>query len=103
SGETLSFQAAVLQAKESRDPRDPSIARVQIDAKTLNPFYKYYDDAGGQHVVWMMDATTVFNQWRVARPYSPAGVAVWYLGAEDPGIWNIIGKSHIQKDTGNDV
>jgi cellulose synthase/poly-beta-1,6-N-acetylglucosamine synthase-like glycosyltransferase/spore germination protein YaaH/peptidoglycan/xylan/chitin deacetylase (PgdA/CDA1 family) len=98
----MNYQQAVLQAKESRDPDDPSIARVQMDPKTLNPYYRYYDD-DGEHVVWMMDATTAFNQWSLARPYHPRGVALWYLGAEDPTLWSVLGRSAVAKDRGRDV
>lgn len=92
---SLSYQAAVIQAKESRDPKDPAIGRIQIDPKTLNPTYRYFDDAGKEHTVWMMDATTTYNQWLVARPYAPRGYALWYLGSEDPSLWNMMGRSHI--------
>src|SRR5207244_4153921 len=97
---TLNYQSAIIQAKESRDPKDSSVASIRIDPKTLNPYYRYFDDAGAEHVVWMMDATTAFNQWQVAKTYSPRGVSVWCLGAEDPGVWSVIGRTHITQDVG---
>jgi len=100
SAASLSYQTAVVQAKESQDPKDPSVARVEIDPKTLNPFYRYFDDDGKPHVVWMMDATTAYNQWAVAAKYRPLGYSLWYLGSEDPGIWRILGRSQIWKSVG---
>src|SRR5438309_1428582 len=47
---TLTYQGAVVQAKESKDSRDPSIARVKIDPKSLNPYYRYFDDADKEHI-----------------------------------------------------
>lgn len=100
SAVTLSYQSAVVQAKESQDSKDPSVARVDIDPKTLNPRYRYFDDDGKEHVVWMMDATTAFNQWAVAAKYHPLGYSLWYLGSEDPGIWKILGRSGLSTDVG---
>jgi cellulose synthase/poly-beta-1,6-N-acetylglucosamine synthase-like glycosyltransferase/peptidoglycan/xylan/chitin deacetylase (PgdA/CDA1 family)/spore germination protein YaaH len=95
---TMTYQGAVIQAKESTDPKDPNIAKIQIDPKSLNPFYSYFDDSDKEHTVWMMDATTVWNQWSVAKPYAPAGYALWYLGAEDPGLWSVMGRNHIAQN-----
>ncbi|MEP6756217.1 MAG: glycosyltransferase [Chthonomonadales bacterium] len=99
---TMSYQQSVIQAKESQDPADLSEI-IQMDAATLNPFYKYLDDEGQRHSVWMMDATTSWNQWQVAKPSKPAGVALWYLGAEDPGFWSILGKSKIGTDQSAEI
>jgi cellulose synthase/poly-beta-1,6-N-acetylglucosamine synthase-like glycosyltransferase/spore germination protein YaaH/peptidoglycan/xylan/chitin deacetylase (PgdA/CDA1 family) len=100
---SLSYQSAVIQAKESKDPDDPSIANIKIDPKSLNPFYNYYDDRGKEHQVWMLDATTAYNQLRIARQWNPRGVALWYMGSEDPDIWKIIGRNHIVRDQGEEI
>ena len=100
---TMSYQQAVIQAKESQDPKDPAQARISMDPASLNPFYNYVDDEGNPHVVWMMDATTSWNQWQLAKSRRPAGYALWYLGAEDPGIWSILGKSSIAKDRSAEI
>ncbi len=101
---TLTYQTAVIQAKESQDPKNPSVAQIKIDPQTLNPFYTYSDDADKEHVVWMMDATTTFNQWSVARAYKPRGYALWYLGSEDPSLWKVMGRTQLgtyAANTGN--
>jgi cellulose synthase/poly-beta-1,6-N-acetylglucosamine synthase-like glycosyltransferase/peptidoglycan/xylan/chitin deacetylase (PgdA/CDA1 family)/spore germination protein YaaH len=94
----LTYQSAVIQAKESADPSDPSVARIKIDPTSINPYYHYFDEKGAEHVVWMLDATTTFNQWQVARPFAPRGIALWMLGSEDPGVWDVIGRHHITSD-----
>ena len=101
--ESLTYQAAIVQAKESKDPDNPRIARIEIDRTTLNPMYRYVDDNGADHVVWMLDAATTYNQLRIARPHHPAGVALWYMGAEDPGVWEIIGSEYIGQDRGDRI
>ena len=97
---SLTYQAAVIQAAESVDPKDPDIAKVKIDPASLNPYYRYYDDGGAEHVVWMLDATTAYNQWQVVRGTHPRGVALWCLGAEDPGVWSVIGRSALTTNMG---
>lgn len=103
AAESLTYQAAIVQAKESQDPDNPRIARVEIDRDSLNPMYRYIDDNDAEHVVWMLDATATYNQLRVARPHKPAGVALWYMGAEDPGVWDIIGAPFIDRDRGDRI
>lgn len=62
-------------------------AHVRMDDDELNPNYAYSDDDGRKHVVWFLDAPTLFNQVRVSDPYRPQGYALWRMGAEDPGVW----------------
>lgn len=100
---TMSYQSAVIQAKESADPHDPTVAQIKTDPASLNPTYHYIDDDGKEHNVWMLDATTAFNQWTVAAPFHPAGYALWYLGAEDPGIWTLMGKTRIANNPGKRI
>ena len=95
---SLSYQSAVLQAKESQDPENPEVAQIKIDPASLNPFYNYTDDQDKKHTVWMLDATSTYNQWEVARHWEPRGVALWYMGSEDPTVWNIIGRNNIDFD-----
>ncbi|MBS0333055.1 MAG: polysaccharide deacetylase family protein, partial [Proteobacteria bacterium] len=41
------------------------------------------DDQGRKHVVWFLDAPTLFNQIRVADGFRPMGYALWRMGGED--------------------
>jgi poly-beta-1,6 N-acetyl-D-glucosamine synthase len=100
SAASLTYQSAIIQAKESQDPEDPNIGKVRMDPASLNPYYVYYDDKGKEHVVWMLDATTLYNQWDIAHRWNPRGIALWYLGAEDPSAWKIISRDDIAADQG---
>jgi len=102
-GASINYQAAVVQAKESFDPQDPLVARITLDPKSLNPFYSYFDDEGARHTVWMLDAASLFNHWRLAYPYKPRGAALWYLGSEDPGVWNILGRRKNPESVGQAI
>jgi cellulose synthase/poly-beta-1,6-N-acetylglucosamine synthase-like glycosyltransferase/peptidoglycan/xylan/chitin deacetylase (PgdA/CDA1 family)/spore germination protein YaaH len=83
-GKELSFEEAVLTARDSE-------GKIAIDPTSLNPAFEYYDEFDKLHQVWMLDATTIFNQLAVAEPAQPYGFALWRLGSEDPAIWKVFG------------
>lgn len=87
--ETVSFQEALIAARESLD----SPTEIKFDTVTKNPYFTYSEDDGKEHAVWFLDATTAFNQIEAARVYKPAGFALWRLGSEDPSLWNVFGRS----------
>jgi cellulose synthase/poly-beta-1,6-N-acetylglucosamine synthase-like glycosyltransferase/peptidoglycan/xylan/chitin deacetylase (PgdA/CDA1 family)/spore germination protein YaaH len=62
-------------------------ATIRFDADSGNPMFDYRDDGGTQHHVWMLDAASGYNQARAVRLEGAAGVAIWRLGSEDPGLW----------------
>ena len=84
--EELSFQEAILTARDSNVP-------IQLDPETLNPRYSYLED-GSTHRVWFLDAVTAYNHLRAADKYRPAGYALWRLGAEDPSIWQVMPRNY---------
>jgi cellulose synthase/poly-beta-1,6-N-acetylglucosamine synthase-like glycosyltransferase/peptidoglycan/xylan/chitin deacetylase (PgdA/CDA1 family)/spore germination protein YaaH len=47
-----------------------------------------FDDNGEKHTVWMLDAATSWNELRQLG--GVAGVGVWRLGSEDPGLWAVL-------------
>jgi cellulose synthase/poly-beta-1,6-N-acetylglucosamine synthase-like glycosyltransferase/peptidoglycan/xylan/chitin deacetylase (PgdA/CDA1 family)/spore germination protein YaaH len=90
----LAFQDAARFAQESRDGED---GVIKIDQSSLNPYFTYWDDSQGQdsqikHTVWIMDATTAYNEMLAAEPYHTLGAAMWQLGSEDPSLWSFYGK-----------
>ncbi|HEY2707383.1 MAG TPA: glycosyltransferase [Caulobacteraceae bacterium] len=80
-GETEVFYDATQAAKDSE-------ASVSLDDDALNPTFGYINDDGSKHVVWFLDAATIFNEIKIGDDYRPRGYALWRLGAEDPGVWN---------------
>lgn len=91
----LTYQAALTQARESHED-EPAARVVQLDEESLNPHYEYEDDDGTQHEVWMLNAVTCFNEWKIVSEDAPAGVALWYMGAEDPSIWSFLDRARIE-------
>lgn len=90
--ETVSFQDAILAATESLD----SAVDVKFDPISKTPSFRYDEDDGSKHSVWFLDAVTAYNEIAAARPYKPAGFALWRLGSEDPSLWNIFGSGHAE-------
>jgi peptidoglycan-N-acetylglucosamine deacetylase len=80
NGETEVFYDATQDAKDSE-------AAVSLDDDALNPTYGYIDDDGSKHIVWFLDAATVFNEIKIGDDYRPRGYALWRMGAEDPAVW----------------
>ncbi|OAO89068.1 hypothetical protein AXX17_ATUG04840 [Arabidopsis thaliana] len=63
---------------------------IHWDAQSGNPYVRYTED-GDSHLVWFLDAATLFDQLKVVQENGYRGVAVWRLGSEDPSIWKVLG------------
>ncbi|HKS26064.1 MAG TPA: glycosyltransferase [Thermoanaerobaculia bacterium] len=97
--EPLTYQGAMLKAQQYRlDPfKEKAEDVVDFDDKALNPTFWYTDEDGKDHEVWLLDAITAANQWRLAQNYDPRGVAVWVLGSNDPSLWNFIDRTRLNQ------
>ncbi len=49
-----------------------------------------YQEGGGVHTVWFLDATTFHNQQRQVLGRQVGGIAIDRLGTEDPQIWDLL-------------
>lgn len=85
--EDISFQQAVLAAKESLD--DPS--QIKFESDDRNPHFEYSEDDGSDHEIWFLDAVTAYNEIHAVQKYKAAGLALWRLGSEDPSLWKVFG------------
>ena len=61
-----------------------------LEMDDLNPRFYYSDSGNVDHVVYMLDAVTAYNQIMALKGYEPKGVALWRLGSEDPTIWSFL-------------
>ncbi|MCX8043503.1 MAG: glycosyltransferase [Desulfobacterota bacterium] len=65
-------------------------AAVQThDQDLIGPHFAYAMKRQ-EHTVWFLDAVTFFNQLRYAVQKDTGGIALYRIGCEDPGVWNII-------------
>lgn len=82
-GDDLTFHQAMQKASDAH-------AIVELDSVSGNPTYSYDDGTGATHTVWYLDAVTAFNEVSMARRFGAvAGFALWRLGSEDPGVWQV--------------
>jgi cellulose synthase/poly-beta-1,6-N-acetylglucosamine synthase-like glycosyltransferase/peptidoglycan/xylan/chitin deacetylase (PgdA/CDA1 family) len=56
----------------------------------LNSQATYIAGEQDRHVSWFLDAASFHNQMRALEKFSLAGVAVWTVGREDPGVWDVL-------------
>lgn len=89
--EAITYQSAILRARDNNDEEKPEDV-IELDGDTLNPTYNYVADDGKSHVVWMLDAVSAYNQLLYAMRAQIRGVALWMLGSEDPGIWQLLSR-----------
>ncbi|HEY2829282.1 MAG TPA: glycosyltransferase [Thermoanaerobaculia bacterium] len=94
--EPLTYQQALVRVRENH-PGEPPQQLIDFDPEALNPTYTYVDAQDKQHEVWMLDAITAANEWRIAQAYSPRGVALWALGMTDPTVWDFLDRKIFQR------
>jgi peptidoglycan/xylan/chitin deacetylase (PgdA/CDA1 family)/spore germination protein YaaH len=78
--EALTVEEAWLAARDSAAP-------ILFDPASGNPHFDYEENDTTHHV-WLLDAASGWNQLRAAHIEGVAGIALWRLGSEDPGLWN---------------
>ncbi len=83
-----------IAVQSAWDAAGEAHAPLAFAAPVLNPHFAY-DENGLEHEVWFLDAVTAYNQAKTALALRPAGVAVWRLGLEDPGIWDVLGRGKL--------
>ena len=77
--DNMSAEEAWLAAYDSE-------ALIRFDPASGNTTFAY-EERGSVHTIWMLDAASAWNQLRAADLGRVAGVAIWRLGSEDPGLW----------------
>jgi len=85
--EAVTFHEATLSAHDSG-------VDIGFDPTSLNPNFSYAEEDGAKHQVWFLDAVTAYNQVRVSDAWRPRGYAVWRMGSEDPGVWDVLGRPY---------
>ncbi|MDB5457171.1 MAG: polysaccharide deacetylase [Caulobacter sp.] len=88
-GFPVTFHEAMRNAQDAG-------ADIRMDDDALNPTYSYAADNGDKHVVWFLDAASLFNEVKVSDPWRPRGYGLWRMGMEDPGVWTVLGKPYGQ-------
>ncbi len=83
--DALTLPEAWLAARDSD-------ALPAYDAQSGNSGFAY-DEDGHSHTIWMLDAAASIDQFAMLN-HGVSGIALWRLGSEDPGVWNVWSAAH---------
>ena len=80
--EALTYQSSTARALDRQ-------LRIQRDAPTQVPWYRYLDGLGIEHEVWFEDLPGLKAKWQRLYRIGIRKVAVWRLGGAPPGLAEI--------------
>ena len=63
---------------------------VQWDDASKSPYFSYTAADGIAHTVWFENSESLKHKLALITKYDIAGIAMWKLGEEDPGVWPIL-------------
>lgn len=64
-------------------------AEIKWDEQSKSPHFAYRDADGVDHQVWFENQESLKYKLDLVNRYDIAGVAMWKLGEEDPGYWQV--------------
>lgn len=64
-------------------------APILWDEKSKSPYLSYTDSNGVKHSIWFENSKSLGYKLDLVQKYDIAGAAVWKLGEEDPGYWQV--------------
>ena len=65
-------------------------ATVSLDPASLNTTTTFTDAEGHLHQLWSLDVVSAYNTLIGLGERRPKGIAIWPIGSEDPGIWQML-------------
>ena len=71
--------------------------KIAWNEEKLNPFFRYRK-ADSEHVVWFLDAATLYNGMHQASSKGITNIGLFALGTEDAGVWTYLGKDNTSVD-----
>ena len=86
SGDVDNVEEAWLAASDSQ-------AVPTFDPVSGNSTFAYQDENGHDHTVWLLDAASAYNELTLLDRAGVRQVALWRLGAEDPALWSVFGRT----------
>lgn len=69
-------------------------ADLHFSAEASGSFSAFRDASGRRQTLWMLDAASTYNQIRMLEEAEIPALAIWSLGQEDPGLWDILVDQH---------
>ena len=62
-------------------------SQLQWNEEKQANFFTYTDGENREHIVWLEDSRSFQAKIALAKAYELQGIFIWYLGGEDPKIW----------------
>ncbi len=84
-------RATTLRYADTLDLIGRTVGHLRSDSVDAAVEYAY-QAAGDQHEVWFEDAATLKPKLALVTTRGLAGVAIWRLGQEPPGLWDELGE-----------
>ncbi|WP_338465685.1 glycosyltransferase [Novosphingobium sp. ZN18A2] len=81
--------ADALTVEEAWQEARDSGTRPQFDQASGNAGFSF-SDGGTRHDVWLLDAAASWDELKALSRFGINGVALWRLGSEDPGFWDVL-------------
>jgi len=81
--QALTYAQVMARFEEARR-RDPSV-KLQWHPQAHVPYFTY-----GDRIVYFENADSLSHKLKLVRDRGLAGVALWRLGQEDPGLWPLV-------------
>lgn len=78
-GRAVTYRQAMEQASQHG-------VRIEWDDVAKVPYYRY----GGGRTVYFENRSSLSHKLEIVKKYGLAGISLWRLGQEDPGIWSVI-------------
>jgi len=72
-------------------------AVIQFDMRMQTPWFAYTDEQGQQHQVWFENTDSIRVKVNTTWNMGINGIALWRLGMEDPGIWDMLANETVVK------
>ena len=76
-----------MHTKDTLDLLSKTNASLKWDRRKQANYFEYRDDEDRKHVVWLEDAESLKTKIDLAKRYKLQGLFIWYLGGEDPMVW----------------
>ena len=65
---------------------------IKFDETDGTSTLTYIDAQGNRHQIAVLDAVSAFNTLALLGPVEIGGLAIMPIGAEDPGLWHLVGR-----------
>lgn len=69
---------------------DDAKATLRFSSVAGNGFSSYRDAKRRSHKLWLLDAVSAHNQIKTLESLGIYNIAIWSLGNEDPGLWQVL-------------